>query len=127
MNLSDFSFVFYWWLTFFFIGISCTPLLLLLFPRFFDRGYIFGKVLGVIILSYITFVFGEIHFLSFSTIHIVFLLLLVAIGNVIIIVRNIEILRLLKSAWKFFLIEELVFFLSIWYWSYIRGNAPDIH
>src|SRR5438270_10242796 len=98
MNINDFSFVFQWWVTFFFVGISCIPILLLLFPNFFDRGYIFGKVIGIIILSYLTFILGEIHLIPFSTMNVIFLLLLVAIGNLIIVLRNIHIVQLLKSA-----------------------------
>src|SRR5437879_3624456 len=105
MTTVDFPFVFQWWLTFFFLGISCIPLLFLLFPHFFDRGYIFGKVIGIILLSYVTFILGELRLVPFSTINVIFLLIIIAIGNLVLLLRNVHIVQSIKSVWKFFLLE----------------------
>jgi len=127
MITSDFNFIFQWWLAIFFIGFSCIPLTLLLFSNFFDRGYIFGRIIGIILLSYLTLLFGELHLLFFSQYNVIFLLILLAIANLVILFRDINILKLLIKAWKFFVLEEIIFFLGLWYWSFVRGTAPDIH
>src|SRR3990172_6943929 len=68
MNIIDFLFVFKWWAVFFMLGTIFLPLAFKLFSSFLDKGYIFSKVLGISILSYLIFVFGIAHVLPFTRI-----------------------------------------------------------
>ncbi|QQG40860.1 MAG: hypothetical protein HYV37_00870 [Candidatus Levyibacteriota bacterium] len=121
MSLSDFYFVIQWWFVFFLIGIIFLPITTLIFSNFFDKGYIFSKILGMAFVSYAVFVLGTLKILPF-TFSTIFLIasLFVAI-NTFILKKN------TKSTIRIFLFEELLFFAGIVFWSYIRGFQPDIH
>src|SRR5258706_14700134 len=66
MIASDIIALFTWWLVLFFISICFLPLTIKIFSSFFDKGYIFGKVIGFIIISYVSFILGILHIVPFS-------------------------------------------------------------
>ena len=122
---SDFFYVFKWWIFLFAIGILFLPLARSLFSNFFDKGYIFSKTLGLIILSYTIFILGTFHILPFSRITIVSILLVVGV---------IDIYVMRKNKYKFslngigiFIFQEILFFVSLLVWSYIKSFQADIH
>ena len=114
-----------WWLTIFLIGIGFLPLTINLFKSFFDRGYLFSKIIGAITLSYLLFVFGLAHIVSFSRATSTIILLIVA--AVIWIYSKKNIFMVIKQYWKTFFLEELFFFLALFFWAFIHSFAPDIH
>jgi len=58
MNFSDITFTLQWWLVFFVIGLIFLPLTTKIFSNFFDKGYIFARILGMALLNYVVFVLG---------------------------------------------------------------------
>ncbi len=127
MTSTEIIYVLQWWITLLFVGASAFPLVLYLFPRFFDRGYIFGKVIGMMLLSYILLVFGELHIVPFTTPTVTFLLVLVAIINVFFLIKNPYLLTRFRRVWKVIVFEELLFLGGLFFWSFVRGTSPDIH
>ncbi|MDE2590848.1 MAG: hypothetical protein KGL95_14430 [Patescibacteria group bacterium] len=127
MPSSDFLSVVIWWGLFFLIGISCLPMTFRLFPKFFDRGYIFAKVIGLMLLSYLLFVLGELHVVAFTRLNSIVLLILIAVYNGLLFVKPKEILMIMKKHWRFFLFEEGLFFFGLFLWSFVRATQPDIH
>ncbi len=127
MFLSDITFVLQWWILLFFIGIGFLPVTFFLFPRFFDRGYAFSKIVGIGIFSYIVFALGVFHIIPFTTFF-SFLILLSSVVIVFLITPNKKnYFSIMKQHWLVFLFEEVLFFAALLFWSYIHSFAADIH
>lgn len=134
MSISDVFFVIRWELLIFIIGVASFPFTALLFNSFVDRGYIFSKILGILILTYGIFALGTLHILPFNIVS------LVGLGIVFTFLFWFysffldkekfswkSFLLLIKQKWFLFFIEELLFFTILLFWSYIRSFQPDIH
>lgn len=135
--LSDFSFILYWWILISGIGIVFLPLTFVLFENFWDKGYVYSKILGILLVSYIVWLLGSLKILPFlnKTIWLViaagfvfnycFLLSTKTFLNPP--VRWAGLKSIFKNKWQIFVFEEILFFLSLAFWSFIRGFQPDIH
>ncbi len=124
---TDIYAVLQWWGVFLLLGIGFLPLTILLFDKYFDKGYIFSKILGVTITTYFIFVLGTIRIVPFSPLssYIVFAL---AAGISFFLIRDKWKIRFaLQKFWPIFLFEELFFLLALFFWAYIHSFAPDIH
>ncbi len=127
MISSDIIAVAQWWLIIFLIGIAFLPLTVLLFSNFFDKGYIFSKLLGIAIASYAVFFFGITHIVQFSQISAIFITILVAAVITYFLPLKWSVIYLLRHHWRIFIFEELVFLVALFTWSYIHSFNPDIH
>lgn len=125
MFSSDLSFIFKWWFTIFIIGSIFLPLTTKIFSNFFDKGYIFSKILGFAIVSYAIFILGILHVLPFTQTNSIIIFILFLIINFL-IGRN-NFISILKQKWKIFAFEEIIFLAGLIFWSFIRGHQPDIH
>lgn len=125
MIQSDFISVVIWWFYLLLIGFLFLPLARNLFSRFFDKGYIFSKTLGLAIISYIIFLFGTAHILPFQRFTIFAVLVAVLIVNILFYSKNK--FKLEKKIIYIYIFQELLFFLSLLFWSYIKSFQPDIH
>src|SRR3972149_1181320 len=114
-----------WWGSFFLVGIVFAPLTFLIFKNFWDRGFLFSKVLGIGIISYIILVVNSLHLLPFGVFSLAIILWICLIGNIFILKKH----RIdkLKPFAKIFLFEEFLFFAGIVFWSYIRAHEPSIN
>jgi len=134
--MTDLFFIFKWYLLIFITGILFLPLSFRILPAFLDKGYIFSKVLGIGILSYLIFLLGFSHVFSFTRFNSVLILAILGAliwitisikGKILIIQSRKEILSFLKENRKLIIFEEALFFLCILFWSYVRAHNPDIH
>ncbi len=123
--MQDFLFIVQWWLAFFIIGALFLPLTFKLLGNFFDKGYLFSKVIGIIIISYIVFLLGLSHIAPFTTLTI-FGVLIISPGINLVFFRN-GFLKIIRKKWPIFIVEEIIFLLGIIFWSYIKSHGPDIH
>ena len=124
--------IFQWWLVFFVIGISFLPLTFIVFKNFFDKGYVFSKILGVAVVSYAVFLLGILHIIPFSFLTSALVLIFFALLNISFITRGKsgglrKFLTILKENWLIFLFEEVLFSIALLFWSYVRSFQPDIH
>jgi uncharacterized membrane protein len=120
-----------WYLTLFVIGIIFTPLTKKVFKSFnFDYGYPFAKTLGIILLSYFVFVLGIVKILPFNRLSLIFSLCLFAIINLIIFKKQrkdvIDHVSTINP-WPMIIIEELIFIICLFFWTFIRSQEPSIH
>lgn len=115
-----------WWLFLFFLGIIALPLTIMLFGVFFDKGYAFSKIIGLICLSYIIFAFSTLHIVPF-TVFSTFAILLTLATISIFLARKLKTVEQIKNNWKTFFFEEILFFAGLLFWSYIKSFQPDIH
>ena len=130
------------------IGIVFLPLTTRIFSNFFDKGYIFSKIIGIALISYVVFVLGILKILPFTEITILIVILAFLILNILIFKypqkntseepiqsprrwpasQRGEPNGLLRGgAWKIFLLEEIIFLSTLLFWSYIRAHEPSIH
>lgn len=128
---TDFFTIFYWWLVIFLLGVIFLPLTLSLFKKFWDRGWIFSKIIAIISTSYLVFLLGALRVLPFYK-ETILLVLLTATGlSAWLLLKNKGkgkevFIKEIRSKWKIFLFEEIIFFIALFFWSLIRGFQPDI-
>ena len=133
MEPIDTLYIIKWWLVFFVIGLIFLPLTIRIFSNFFDKGYIFSKILGIALISYVIFLLGILKILPFTTQAILFVIGITIVINIFIFLKDTPSLRsilmksLIKSSWKLFLFEEALFLATLFFWSYIRAHEPSIH
>jgi len=135
--LSDFSFILYWWILIFGIGVVFLPLTFFLFGNFWDRGYAFAKTLGILLVSYAVWLLGSLKIVPFFTeiiwlviigfVFLNYLILKYQISNIKYQKYKLKFKSLVRKSWRIWLFEEALFFLSFLFWSYVRGFQPDIH
>lgn len=121
------SYVFFWWLLFFFFGLVSLPLAQILFDRFYDRGYIFAKVITLMLVSYLVWWFGILKIVPFTRSSILFFLGLVLVLNLFLAKKQKDFGQNLKNLSRVIILEEILFFIGLYLWSYIRAHQPNIH
>jgi len=124
MPITDLLLVLKWWTVLFAIGFSWLPFTAYFFKSFSDRGYLFSKVFGIIIISYFIFILGLFHLVSFETPHVIWESVIISF---LIFFLKRKSFKSLLSSWKLFLFEEVLFFSSLLYWVYVKAHQPDIH
>ena len=133
MNLPELLLIVQWWSVFLLLSAAILPLTTTIFSSFHDRGYIFSKTIALIVLSYLSLVLGTVHVLPFSQLSL-FLLIVVIAG----VSYGLYFYRLKKRViphirdfihdfGKVMLFQEVLFFLMILFWAWVRGFSPDIH
>jgi len=132
MIYSDLINVLQWWIMLFVIGSIFLPLTLAVFPKFYDRGYIFSKILGISLVSYAIFILATIKLVAFSRLSslfilVFFLFLFLCLNqlNKNLLIKNF--IAVFRNKWRVFIFEELIFLLSLLIWSFVRAHQPDIH
>lgn len=125
MIYSDFIFVLRWWGILFGLGILFLPLTKLIFENSKDSFYIFSKALGIGILSYAILFLGTFHILPFNVYSLILLLAVSAVVNGYIWKKKQKLKRIRIS--KIIVFEEVLFFIALLFWSYVRAHEPDIH
>lgn len=127
--------IFQWWLTIFIIGTVFLPFTINLFSGFFDKGYVFSKIIGIAVIPYATFILGITHIAPFTNLTLVFVLILSLLFNFVLnlakngsrlTIRN-NFLKSLKEKWLLFVLEEIIFILTLLFWTSVKAHQPDIH
>lgn len=125
MSLTDILYVFQWWLMLLVFGVLFFPFSASFFKNFLDKGYIFAKILGIGVISYVIFVLGTYHVVSFTYVHSIFILFLIGGLFFVIGVFRLKLFDLKKSIFLFIL-EEIIFLISLFFWVFIKAHQPDI-
>lgn len=132
--MSDTASIFIWWFTIFVIGALAYPITRRLFPRFADRGYAFSKIVGLVFSSYTVWLLGSVHALPFARLTIVVVLLVLLFIGLWLSIRKKDLPAQAgqeptndRTPWKWIVLEEILFFLALWFWSYVRATEPSIN
>lgn len=126
MSSQDIFYIIQWWIVFFGIGAIFSPLTFLIFDKFHDRGYLFSKVLGLGLISYFVLVLNIFRILPFNLITMAFVIWIFFLINANLL-KKLKIGEVVRKKWRIFLFEELLFFVGILFWSYIRSHEPTIN
>lgn len=133
MLTADITALISWWILIMSIGLVFFPVSSRLFQNFFDKGYAFSKILGMIVLAYIVFILGTLKVLAFNQLNsFVILFLLLFLYWLFFTSRRLprDVLPRFSESLKtkkIYLFEELLFFLALLFWTYVRSRQPDIH
>lgn len=128
MPSSDIYLVVRWWGTLFFVGAAAYPFTRRLFHTWHDQGYVMAKAVGLVSISWIVYVLGMARLASFRETSIFF-----ATGAVFVLGMMLHRtstprehpVRAKRNALAI-AGEELLFFVALVYWSFIKAHEPSI-
>ncbi len=121
--LADLKAIAVWWTSLLTIGLIFLPVSRRIFSRFFDQGYLFAKVLGILFSAYLVWLLASLKILPFSLFSLYLALGLGLLGNLLLCRQRPS---LGKTPWRAWLAEESLFLLTLTAWSLVRGFQPDI-
>lgn len=124
--INDCFLVFKWWLYILLIGILFLPIGQKYFRSFFDKGYGFSKVIGIIVLSYFSWLFASLGLSNTGRMNAFIPIMLFLPASVFLYMRP-EALDVFKENKRRMVFEELLFLVMLLFWSYVRGLQPDIY
>ncbi|RJQ27462.1 hypothetical protein C4577_01375 [Candidatus Parcubacteria bacterium] len=127
MSTQELILVIQWWMAFWIIGSSSLPITSLIFKDFSDKGYIFAKTIGLIFVSYIVFLLSILRIAQFSLETIYFSILIVLFVNILILIKQRSAIKYFKEKFLTYSAFEILFFIGILFWSFIKGFGPDIY
>ncbi|MCX6782376.1 MAG: DUF2298 domain-containing protein [Candidatus Levybacteria bacterium] len=125
MTILDFLTIMQWWSILFLLGVIFIPITQTIFSSFFDKGYVFSKVIGYSVLSYVMFLLSILHFIHFTFISLLFILFNLIIFNFL-VAKKTRTWTSISKLIPLFIAEELIFILCLISWSFIRGTQPEI-
>lgn len=124
--LGDIIFIIKWWLYILLIGILFLPIVQKYFHCFFDKGYGFSKVIGILTLSYSSWFLSSLGIFGSDRIY-SFIVPLALIPVAFFIGKGSNTLEVIKEKRLIIIFEELLFLGLLLLWSYVRGLQPDIY
>ena len=120
--INDFFIILRWWVLVSGLGVVFLPLTFRLFPKFFDKGYAFSKIIALLCVSYVVWLLGSLKVLQFVPEAV----WLVVLAGVALNLKGLKGLKGVKEIWKIIVFEEILFFVCLAGWSFIRGFQPNI-
>lgn len=122
--MSWFFITFKWYIYLFILGIIFLPTAKLLFAKFYDYGYPFAKIIGVLILSFTLFILGILKILPFSRGSIFALVSIAAVLNWWLFRK--KPFELDKKRLTLLIAEEVLFFIGLLLWTLVRSQEPSL-
>jgi len=123
--LFDLVLIFKWWSVLFILGLVFLPITRKIFHNFFDQGYSFSKIIGILFSSYLVWLLASLKIFSFSRETILFAISIGLILNFLTFAKySSETKKTIPLT--VFIFEEIFFLLALIFWSFIRGFQPDI-
>ena len=140
MPVSDILIVLQWWSALFLIGAVAYPLTKQLFATWFDHGYLFAKAVGFAVVSYLIYVIGTLRIAPFTTWTIYGAMAAVFVFGIFLQNSSLKFekfnenlkfqIKNFKRGYEnyvlLFGLEELLFFLLLLFWTWIKAHEPSI-
>ncbi len=130
--IGDFWLVVGWWGTIFLVGTAAFPVTKLLFPSWYDRGYLFSKAVGLALVTYLVYLFASFHLIAFSLGSIIFSIALVFGAGMAMAIagkdrgKREQVAARYVRVGRIILVEEIFFFLALLFWSWVKGHEASI-
>jgi len=116
-----------WWVVVTGLGWLAFPFLFVALPRLCDRGYGLARVLGLLLVAYLTWLAASLRVLPNTRGTIVCMVLLLALtGGGVGWFKRDELRRFLRSRWRLLLLTEGLFALLYVAWIGVRLLHPDL-
>jgi YYY domain-containing protein len=117
----------FWWLALFMLGLLVYPLFWLPLRGLADRGYIFSKLGGLLLLAYGGWLLASAHLLPFERFSLwLVVALLAACGLLALFWQRHFLLDFIRQRWRFLALCELLFSLAYLLFILIRSYNPDL-
>ena len=119
--------IFTWWFLIEFLGIISFPLIFKFCRNLPDRGYSISKIMGILLVSYITWILAFFLF-NYNILTILFSLLIMFLFSVVVLLKDkTELIKFLKEKKKTIIINEIVFLAFFLLFVIIRMQTPEIN
>ena len=124
-----------WWMLILILGIIFMPTASILFRSFFDKGYLFSKVIGIAVIGYLIWLASSLHIMRFSTTSCIIIVILGLVLNLIVLwyqrknkIRGSNPFDIsFQEIFASIVWEEIIFFALFLVFTYIRGFKPEAH
>lgn len=130
MPFSDVFIVLRFWGALFFIGAASYPLTKYLFPRWYDRGYLFSKAVGMALVTWVVYVLGLSRLATFRVETIIAVIVgIFVIGIVVTFRKNQEPPGATREHIYIFLriaLQEIFFLTALFLWTWVKAHEPSI-
>lgn len=124
---SEFLYIISWFLIIEIIGLISFPIVLFTCPNLNDKGYSLSKTLGILLLTFMTWILVSLHILKFGLFSILFSGLIITIISVLLSYKyRMNPLKLLKENKNIIIKNELVFTISFLVFLLILIKNPNI-
>lgn len=117
------SLIFYF--LFFLINSFFLPISSNIFKNFTDKGYVFSRILGIAVVSYLIFILGIFKIAPFTIVTIWTIIALIIIFNLILIFK--KKFSISKTDLPIFVFEEVIFLAAFVFMAYVRAHQPNIN
>ncbi len=111
------------WLVILVFGLITLPLSSRVFSNLFDKGYFLGKMLGLLVVSYISFTLASFKILPLGFNSLILLAIIWGIFNIFIFLKT----KQTALNWKIIIIEEALFLILNSIFIFIKGHQPEIY
>ena len=119
--------VLFWWLALLLLGWLLYPLAFLVLRGLADRGYLFAKTLGILLLAYLCWLLASWHLVAFSQRSMVLMVVLLSSAALVLLLWLRKTLwAFVRQHWRLLLIEECLFTLAFLLFVVIRSFDPDL-
>ncbi|MDD9995364.1 MAG: DUF2298 domain-containing protein, partial [Dehalococcoidia bacterium] len=109
------------------LALLALPLTLWLMRPLADRGYIFSKAIGILLVAVLVWLLASLQWVSFSPRAIALAALLLAAASAIVMIyRREDIVEFLRRRWSALVIGELVFLAAFFAFVGLRMANPDL-
>jgi YYY domain-containing protein len=116
-----------WWLVITLLGLATYPLVFAAFGTLADRGYIFSKTLGILLLAYIAWMLASLHLLAFSHLSVALIFVALVLCAAQVFIWRWRIFgAFARQHWRLLLFEEGLFSAAFLLFVYIRSLNPDL-
>ena len=128
---ADFIYFFKFWSILFIIGLISFPLTSIIFKKFKDKGWIFSKIIGVAISSWLLWFLSNLKILKFTAVNSYIIIALLLIINLILVIKKFKKQKELKGNYKildekvlyYILLVESLFIVALIFWTYVKGYS----
>lgn len=126
---SDFAPFMMWWIMLLILGIIFVPLGQVIFPDFFDGGFLFLKAIGFAVSGYLMWLLSSLKIVKFTPLSCLVIVLFCTFINGALYFFQRKNKKKMYSLQKITVVlaEEVLFFALFLVWTYIRGFRPEAH
>jgi len=109
------------------IYLAALPIAFLLFRYLPDRGIIFARVLGLLLISYVVWILASLQWVRFSQISLfVALASLLVSSGLILLWKKTELWGFIRARWRFIVFTEAFFLVAFFAFLALRVANPDL-
>lgn len=117
-----------WFLVFQIIGWLAVPVTSLTFKKYADRGYLFSKPIGILLVAWAAWLIASVKLAPFTWWTILSVMVFFAVASALLIPKTQwqDLLAYLQHDWRLLLVEEILFWAFFGLLLFIRFHNPDL-